>query len=375
MKDIIKANDDYEKTVVQTDMHMIDLLNNVDKVIYRGQTKSEMNKLSELSDTNFISARAYYHVSNYHNTVMSSIIFIIILISVWYLIKLYFQNKMSITLFITSFTILLLYREKMSILIEILPEFIDFIGRAENVLFHFKHVNDHYKTLDDYSNYKHNKLEFKKIQFHNVSYKYNMNSNNVFENRNFLLKTDNNQIIGITGRSGNGKSTFIKLLLRMYECNNGYITIDDIDIKEIDPNYIRTQITYVNQNSKLFDRKVIDNMLYGCVNQDICDHFLDKILKYPNITKLYKNTDIKNKYAGLMGENLSGGQRQIANMIGGLINPSKILVLDEPTNALDPELKKEVLELIKDFSHYKQAIIIITHDKDIFPLFTQQIQM
>jgi ABC-type multidrug transport system fused ATPase/permease subunit len=375
MKEIVKANDTYEKTVVKTDMHIIDLLNNVDKVIYRGQTESELNELSALNNINFINARAYYHVSNYHTTVMTSIIFIVIIFSVWYLIKIYFQGKMSITLFITSFSILLLYREKMTILIETLPEFVDFIGRAENVLFHFKHVNDHYRTFDDNSNYKNHSLEFKKIQFHNVSYKYNINSNNVFENRNFLLKSDNNQIIGITGRSGNGKSTFIKLLLRMYECNSGYITIDGVDIKELDPNYIRSQITYVNQNSKLFDRKVIDNMLYGCVNQEICDHFLEKILKYPNITKLYKNTDIKNKNAGLMGENLSGGQRQIANMIGGLINPSKILVLDEPTNALDPELKKEVLEMIKEFSRYKQAIIIITHDKDIFPLFTQQIQM
>jgi ABC-type glutathione transport system ATPase component len=50
------------------------------------------------------------------------------------------------------------------------------------------------------------------------------------------------------------------------------------------------------------------------------------------------------------------------------------LILDEPTNALDPNLKKEVLGLIKDFSKYKQAVIIITHDKDVFPLFTQQLQ-
>ena len=160
----------------------------------------------------------------------------------------------------------------------------------------------------------------------------------------------------------------------MYECNSGKITIDDVDVKDIDPDYIRREITYVNQNSKLFDRKVVDNMLYGCNNREICDHFLEQILKYPNITKLYRNTDIKNKDAGLLGENLSGGQRQIVNMIGGLINPSKILILDEPTNALDPNLKKEVLGLIKDFSKYKQAVIIITHDKDVFPLFTQQLQ-
>ena len=116
-------------------------------------------------------------------------------------------------------------------------------------------------------------------------------------------------------------------------------------------------------------------MLYGCSDQNVCNVYLEKILKYPNITKLYRNTDIKHKSAGLLGENLSGGQRQIVNMIGGLVNPSKILILDEPTNALDPELKKEVLNLIKDFSQYKQAIIIITHDKDVFPLFSQQIQM
>ena len=137
----------------------------------------------------------------------------------------------------------------------------------------------------------------------------------------------------------------------------------------------RQETTYVNQNSKLFDRKVVDNMLYGCTNREVCDYFLEQILKYPNITKLYRNTDIQNKQAGLLGENLSGGQRQIVNMIGGLVNPSKILVLDEPTNALDPELKKEILGLIRDFSKYKQAIIIITHDKDVFPLFTQQLQM
>ena len=282
-------------------------------------------------------------------------------------------------MFVTSFTILLLYREKMTSLIEIIPDVVDCIGRTENVLIHFKHVNENYMEvqpkMDNAASATKPKLDFKKIQFHDVSYKYGNGTTNVFENRNYFLKTENNQIIGITGRSGNGKSTFIKLLLRMYECNSGKITIDDVDIKDLDPNYIRTEITYVNQNSKLFDRKVVDNMLYGCSNQEVCDYFLEQILKYPNITKLYRNTDIQNKQAGLLGENLSGGQRQIVNMIGGLVNPSKILVLDEPTNALDPELKKEVLGLIRDFSKYKQSIIIITHDKDVFPLFTQQIQM
>lgn len=379
MPSVLKANDDYEKTVLKSDVHLIDLLNNVDKIIYRGQSISESRVFQELSQDNSRIGTKYYDLVNYHMIIKLAIIFLVILISLWILIDIYFKKKITPVMFVTSFTILLLYREKMTSLIEIIPDVVDCIGRTENVLIHFKHVNENYMDvqpkMDNSTSMAKPKLEFKKIQFHDVSYKYGNGTTNVFENRNYFLKTENNQIIGITGRSGNGKSTFIKLLLRMYECNGGKITIDDVDIKDLDPNYIRTEITYVNQNSKLFDRKVVDNMLYGCSNQEVCDYFLEQILKYPNITKLYRNTDIQNKQAGLLGENLSGGQRQIVNMIGGLVNPSKILVLDEPTNALDPELKKEVLGLIRDFSKYKQSIIIITHDKDVFPLFTQQIQM
>jgi ABC-type bacteriocin/lantibiotic exporter with double-glycine peptidase domain len=85
--------------------------------------------------------------------------------------------------------------------------------------------------------------------------------------------------------------------------------------------------------------------------------------------------DIYNKQSGSLGENLSGGQRQVINIIGGLVNPSKILILDEPTNALDIDLKREILELIKTFKKYKKSIIIITHDKDVYPLFDEKIQI
>lgn len=372
---ILKNNDNYEKSVIKTDVHLIDLLNNVDKIIYRGQSVNESDEFIKISNDSVKLGTYYYDMNNIHTIIMLSIIFLVVLVSLWILMNLYFKKKIDITMFIASFTLLLLYREKMTNVIEVLPDIVDSIGRTENVLMHFKHVNENFLKIDEEGQYKKQKLSFKKIQFHNVTYKYGNSAINVFENRNYMMNTDGNEIIGITGPSGNGKSTFIKLLLRMYQCTGGKITIDDTDISEIDPNYIRQEITYVNQNSKLFDRKVVDNMLYGCSNPEVCNYFLEHILKYPNVTKLYRNTDIKNKQAGLLGENLSGGQRQIVNMIGGLVNPSKILVLDEPTNALDPELKKEVLNLIKDFSRYKQAIIIITHDKDVFPMFTQQLQM
>jgi ABC-type bacteriocin/lantibiotic exporter with double-glycine peptidase domain len=211
------------------------------------------------------------------------------------------------------------------------------------------------------------------IQFKNVSFRYSTGENPIYENKNLVLHT-NNKIIGITGLSGNGKSTFAKLILKMYKPDSGNILIDNVDISNIDTTYIRKNITYVNQNSKLFDIKIIDNILYGCNNLDACNGHLEEILKYPKIRELYRNQDLKNGQAGSLGENLSGGQRQVVNLISGLVNPCKILILDEPTNALDPALKKEILELIIDFKKYKKCIMIITHDKDVFPLFNESIK-
>jgi ABC-type bacteriocin/lantibiotic exporter with double-glycine peptidase domain len=102
---------------------------------------------------------------------------------------------------------------------------------------------------------------------------------------------------------------------------------------------------------------------------------MNEILKYDKIKNLLKNIDIHNDFAGPLGENLSGGQRQIINIISGLINPSKILILDEPTNALDADLKKEIISLIQYYRNYKKCIIVITHDRDTYALFDKIIDI
>jgi ATP-binding cassette subfamily B protein len=253
-----------------------------------------------------------------------------------------------------------------------IPDYINYFGRADFVLTLFNKYVD--AIQDTNKNYITHELKFDKITFKNVTFQYQNSSKKVFDNMNIRLDTDN-KIIGVTGLSGNGKTTFIKLFLKLYKCNSGEILIDDVNIEKIDNAYIRKNITYVNQTSKLFDKKVIDNILYACNNIHDCNNHLDEVMKYPKIAKLYKNIDIYEKDSGSLGENLSGGQRQITNIISGLINPSKILILDEPTNALDPELKRELLSIIKDFKRHKKCIIIITHDKDVYPLFDETIHI
>ena len=374
-ENMLVYNEDYEKHVNDTESYLQEILNNIDKIIYRGQTLNEIEIFSDKTDKSINKAFDFYSITSFHGTIMNCMVFIIIFLSIGYLIFLYFDKQIDFTIFVAFFTIILLYRDKMITIIQQIPDFIEFLGRSDSVLVHFKNMENSYDLLKKNENqYKKVNLEFNKIHFEKVSFGYQSNDKLLFENLNLSLDIDN-KIIGVVGLSGRGKSTFMKLVLKLYKPKNGNIYIDGQNIDTIDPDYIRKNITYVNQNSKLFDKKVIDNMLYGCLDIDTCNAYLKKIMQYKKINELYKNVDIYNQRSGALGENLSGGQRQIINIIGGLINPSKVLILDEPTNALDPELKRELLELIREFKKYKKSIIIITHDRDVHDLFDEVVKI
>jgi ABC-type bacteriocin/lantibiotic exporter with double-glycine peptidase domain len=160
----------------------------------------------------------------------------------------------------------------MASLLNQVPDFIEFFGRAEYVLGLFKQMNENYNELDRINNTKYTPVDipFRAIQLDKVSFKYPEAENYLFKNFSLTLKTDKHKIIGITGLSGNGKSTFMKMVLKMYRCDEGSIYIDGYNIDDLDPDYIRANITYVNQTSKLFDRKIIENIMYGCSDQDTC---------------------------------------------------------------------------------------------------------
>jgi ABC-type multidrug transport system fused ATPase/permease subunit len=374
--DMSTAKNYQETKINENEKYIVDILNNIDKVIYRGQTTIEIDSFAEKTDASIDVANKYMSFVTTHTTCMGAIIYITIFSSLAYLIKLRTEKKVDNTIFITFFTIILLYRDRILGTIQNIPDYLEFIGRLDYIIEEFNRMlgsrNDINAILD--KTYDGHELPFDHIKFTDVSFKYESGDRNIMEDFNMDLYL-NDKIIGITGLSGKGKSSFVKMILRLYDCTDGVITIDGVDIKTIDPNYIRTNITYVNQNSKLFDKKVIENIMYGCNDLDACNESLIEIMKYSKIQELYKNVDIHNMQSGSLGENLSGGQRQVINIISGLINPSKILILDEPTNALDPELKQEILHILSKFRKYKKAILIITHDKDVHTLFDETIKI
>jgi len=304
---------------------------------------------------------------------MNGIVYLIIFLLIGYLISGFFNKQVDLKTFITFFTILILYRDRMFAAIQQIPDFIEFMGRSDAVLKHFKDTADDYIRIVG-SKWAPMNLGFDVIKFENVRFKYKSSENYVMDNASFSLETDG-KIIGITGLSGRGKSTFAKLLIKLYKPESGKIYIDGVDIESVDTDYIRRNITYVNQTSKLFDKKILENIFYGCGDIAVCQERLGEILKYDKIRELFKNVDLENTRAGSLGEGLSGGQRQVVNIISGLVNDSKILILDEPTNALDGDLKKTVLEIIRRFKQYKKCIIVITHDKDMDAIFTDKMSL
>ena len=359
---MMKYHNNFEEGMLSNESNIVEILNNFDKIIHRGESDNETNNLWEKSEDVIKLGYNFYKNNTIHGLILNIILFILIFILIYYLIILYSNKKIDSTIFITFLTILLLYRDIMITSIQQIPEYIEFIGRSSmiNNLFN---IDD--KKLQN-NKYKKYKLKFEIIKFVNINFTYSTNKK-ILDNFNLDIKCNNN-ILGITGSSGIGKSTIVKLLIKLYDYK-GDIYIDNINIKDIDPDYIRKSIIYVNQNAKLFDKKIIDNILYGCnENKEECYKYLNDIMSFQKIKELYKNIDF-NKNAGLSGENLSGGQRQVINLINGLIIPSKIVILDEPTNALDIHLKNDVINIIKYFKKYKKCIIIISHDSDIYSIF------
>jgi len=370
-------NDMFEKnkTAVETEYDneasLLEILHNFDKIIYRGQTNHESNIFKEKSRDAFEKSFEFQKTLERYGLYINSIVAVIVAIILWLLIGKLYSKDVSITYFITVLTMVLLYREKMTWVVNIIPDCVEFVGRSNTVITHFKDVPLNKITKP----YENTELPFHKIEFNDVSFKYKSSLTNAVSDETLTIETSKHDIIGLTGDSGKGKSTVMKILLKMSVPNEGSVLIDGVDIKDISPDYIRKNITYVSQNGKLFDRAILENIMYGCSYPDSCSEELKQVLKYPKIRKLFRNIDIKKERAGNLGEHLSGGQRQVVNIVGGLINPCKILILDEPTNALDRALKMEIMQLIEDYSKDKNAILIITHDKDMDQIFTEKIEM
>ena len=200
------------------------------------------------------------------------------------------------------------------------------------------------------------------ILINNLTFGYNSN-NQLF--KNFYLTIKEKEKVAIIGSSGNGKSTLIKLIMGYYKLPDNTIFIDNNDINKFNLNDLRTQISYVNQNNKLFNTTLLENIQYGNnVDEEEIIHVCKKI-KVDNIFKNLKEGLYTN--VGIEGSNLSGGQRQLVHILRCIFKKNNIIILDEPTSAIDKDNRDNIMNAIKELS-LNNTLIIITHDNTLLEL-------
>ena len=193
------------------------------------------------------------------------------------------------------------------------------------------------------------------VSFDNVTYIYENNNSKILDD--FSLTIPAGQKVAIVGSSGAGKTTFVRLLMRLFNLTSGKIMIDSIDIKNITQKNLREKISFVPQDPILFHRTLMENIRYGrrnATDDEVlvaahlahCDEFINVL---PNRY---------NTYVGERGIKLSGGERQRVAIARAILKNAPILILDEATSSLDSHSEFLIQDALHKLIQGKTTIVI-----------------
>jgi len=194
-----------------------------------------------------------------------------------------------------------------------------------------------------------------KIEFRNVTFSYPESELPALKDVSFTILPGEH--VGIIGRIGSGKSTIEKLILKLYDPDEGSILIDDVDITQIDPARLRKFIGYVSQDITLFRGTVKENILYRAPSES--DERLLEVSRLSGVDEFIKRHPLGyNMPIGERGQGLSGGQRQSIGIARALISNAPVMLLDEPTNALDQLSESQLMGHFSETFAGKSLILV-----------------
>jgi ATP-binding cassette subfamily B multidrug efflux pump len=184
--------------------------------------------------------------------------------------------------------------------------------------------------------------------------------------QHFHLEIKPGQKVAIVGHTGSGKTTIAQLLLRMYDPTHGRVMIDGVDVRDLDLQQLRTQISYVPQDVFLFSDSITNNILFGMSSETPAER-VQQAARQASVEKEIQG--FHEQYDTVVGERgvtLSGGQKQRISIARALAKDPGLVVFDDCLSAVDARTEKEILSNLNRFLQHKTAIII-THR--IFTLF------
>ena len=340
-----------------------DKLSNLYSIYSSGTINSELDNFKKVSN-NFKSIHNESMTCNHNiktkNSFFSTLIFITMCC---YIVMIYKSSKITKDTLITLFMTLIFYLPCLNTIITYLPDYTNHLGIIASL---DDFIDDIYEETEEKPDIT---VTNGNITITNLNFGYDK-SKQLFNN--FNLEINSLDRIAIIGPSGNGKSTLIKLIMGYYQVPLNTIFIDNQDINRYNLNSLRKQITFINQNTKLFNKSIYDNIKYG---NTISNKDIDNIYNKFNLERIYKNLIYGfDTIVGVNGDLISGGQKQIILLLRNYFKKNKIIILDEPTAALDDDTRKTVIEIINIISK-NSTLIIITHDENNLSIVNYKIKL
>ena len=211
------------------------------------------------------------------------------------------------------------------------------------------------------------------ITFENTCFQYQEDGKPAVSNLNLQIRAG--EKIGILGRIGSGKSTMLKLASGLYDGSTGNVMLDNIDIRQIDPNFLRSQILLLSQSPRLFLGTLRENMDLARSDGYSSDQELLEALQRFGLDKIIrshpKGLDMP---LGEDGLGLSGGQKQIIALARMTLRNPRIVLLDEPTTGLDQATERMSLQAISQWAQDK-TLLVVTHRPQVLQIVNRIIVM
>jgi len=208
--------------------------------------------------------------------------------------------------------------------------------------------------IQDKLNAKTLKINKGRIVFDSVKFHYE-GTEALFQNKSVIIEAG--QKVGLVGYSGGGKSTFVNLILRLYDVADGHILIDGQDIRDVTQDSLRNNIAMIPQDPSLFHRTLMENIRYGRVTATDGEviEAAKKAHAHEFIARLQQGY---NYLVGERGVKLSGGQRQRIAIARAILKNAPILILDEATSQLDSVTENNIQESIWELMQGKTTIVV-----------------
>ena len=203
---------------------------------------------------------------------------------------------------------------------------------------------------DDNASEKDRLVTSGEIEFKNVCFRYyKKHKKNVLQNINFTAKPG--EVVGIIGSTGSGKSSLVQLIPRLYDCDEGEVLVDGVNVKEYSLNHLRDGVAMVLQKNTLFSGSIMENLRWG--DEEATDEQVKEAAKAAKADGFVSEfADGYDRELGQGGVNVSGGQKQRLCIARALLKKPKILILDDSTSAVDTateaQIRKSFSTTLKD---------------------------